>query len=241
MKKILLILIVLNLGYIASASETVSEIYKYEDYNNIFGSETREKDLIANNSVTYQFDMVAPVFNVDVIGKTNELEVRLIIEILKNASNWTEPVPRNVYKYFNAWIEQPKRIDKLKFKYFVDNSWMNESNISVDDIKLYKWADKQWIPLETKIIDTEDDRVYFESITNVSTHFAIVENKDKKEVIEKIVENSEDEEYEEEIIQIDDEDFDDLDEDLGTKKSPGFGIVIVILIFISLYCKKTKK
>lgn len=232
MKKMFLILAILNLGLIVSASE----VYKYEDYNNIFSREIREKDLISNNSVTYQFDMVAPIFNVDVIGKTNELSI-ITIEILKNASNWTEPAQGSVYKYFNVWIEQPKRIEKIKFKYFVDNSWMNDSNISEDNIKSYEWnsTDKQWKSLETKIIDNEDNRVYFESIIDdssyFSSYFAIVGNRELE------YKKAEDD---------GDEDITDIDNvDLEIKQSPGFEhivilfeAVIVISILALLYYKR---
>lgn len=219
----------------------------YEDYNNVEKMDTREKYLLDNTSVTYEFISVPPVYNVSVTGRANEFDVQLKIEILKNVSESVrQPAGRAIYKYFNAWI-RTGRIENVTIGYVVNNSWMNDNNMSEENIRLVEW-NGLWKVLDTKIIDSRNDGTHFESKTDAIGHpsyFAIIGNDEENvetitlsgnisereiaEDEEEVVQNEEDEDEEEIVIEVDEEE---------PQQSTGFGLITVILVFVSLYLKR---
>lgn len=148
-----------------------------EPFFNIFKSETREKDLVANAMTIYSF--VTPelvIYEAGVIDLYSENEVALRIELLKNQSNKTEKLTQGIpYKYINAWIGSTK-IKSIDLKYKVNNSWMNDNKISAENVKLFKYftKEKKWKGLLTTVIKSDTNYTYFDSETESLSSFVIL-------------------------------------------------------------------
>lgn len=216
--------------------------YEYEDYNNIVNEETIDKDLLANEAVPYNFKTVLPIYEVDVTNRAHEYYVPLRIEILRNVSKLVDkPSFSVVYKYFNTWIKTG-RVEKITFKYIINNSWLSENDISPNNIKLYEYnkSDKEWKVLDTNIVENnnkDNNATYFESIADNVHSFAI--GTDQKTIIldENITQKNITQDEEETVVNehdsVDEEDVvNDEQGDINT--SIGFDGIFVILIFIFL-------
>lgn len=227
---IIILIVSLNIG-------TTTPIY--EDYNNIINEETNDRDLSTNTSVIYEFKTVQPIYRVDVIGEINEFDIPLRVEILKNISSLIkEPATGIIYRYFNIWIKS-ERINNITFKYAINDSWLDNNNLSAKDIKSYQWNSSEWKVLDTKILGRGNGNVYFESVTDNIGSFVIVGNSeetltlsgqiDEKEVTEDtevVVKNKDDEEMV--------ENRDIVENEKDVQQSPGVGLLITILAFILL-------
>lgn len=227
---IIMLIINLNIGTIAPI---------YEDYNNIVNEETDDMDLSANTSVVYKFGTVQPIYRVDVIGEINEFDIPLRVEILKNISSLIKkPITGIIYRYFNIWIKT-ERINNITFKYTINDSWLDNNNLSAKDIKSYQWNSSEWKVLDTKILDRDNESVYFESTTNNVGSFAIVGNSEETLTLSgQIYEKEITEDTEVIVKNEDDEDIvkneDIVENEKDVQQSPGFGLLITILTFILL-------
>lgn len=188
-----------------------------------YAVDAREKDLIYNETVSYNFSGIS----IGVIGE-NEYDVPL--RIIEN-DNKVDIQNGTIYKRFDAWIGT-YRFKKAIIRYSVNNSWIENNNISVIEIFRLNNADKKWSMLESKIINKDDNYTYLESETAYLSSFVIIGfSKDEKP--DTITLSGEINEVE---ITEDDEDvnFTDVNK---TKKSPGFGygmILATILILVIL-------
>lgn len=227
-RKILILFIILISSWTGSASDFI-----YEDYNNILSQEIQERDIFANNTVTYQFNTISPINSIDVIGKTNEWDISLKVEILKNVSKLVGEIPVNgdVYRYFNIWTRHEK-IEMVTINYTI-----NDPNYG--DSRLYYWNDSEWRALDTNTIGNIKNPSHF-AIVGINESETIILSGDikEKEITkdeEETVTNEENT-YDEEIIDVEDiYDGDMYDENENVKQSPTFGLIFVILIFILLY------
>lgn len=186
--------------------------------------DAREKDLIYNETVPYNFSGIS----IGVIGE-NEYDVPLrIIE----KDDKVDIQNGTMYKHFDTWIGT-YRFKKAIIKYSVNNSWIENNNIS--DIEIFRLnnRDKKWSMLESKIINKDDNYTYLESETTYLSSFVIIGFGEKPDTITLSGEINEIE-----ITEDDEEDnFTDVNE---TKETPGFGYgmtLAIMLIFVILIKK----
>ncbi len=108
-----------------TSSENISNILRYE---------TQDRTLLANQSISFKFNL--PVYEILLIGKENEYDVSVRVELLKNTPQKATVKPDgDVIQYFNI-ITSSKRVKEgvIKFK----------SNQSAT---LFKWNGTAWINL----------------------------------------------------------------------------------------------
>lgn len=188
--------------------------------------DARENDLIYNKTVPYNFSGIS----IDVIGE-NEYDVPL--KITENDSK-VDIQNGTIYKHFDAWIGT-YRFKKAIIRYSVNNSWIENNNIS--DIEIFRLnnADKKWSMLESKTINKDDNYTYLESETAYLSSFVIIGFGEKPDTITLSGEINEVE------ITEDDEDvnFTDVNK---TKKTPGFGygVTLAIILFFVILMKNDK-
>ena len=145
-----------------------------EPYGNIFKYETQE-DYIAMTPVAFKYSTTElGVYEVDITGTQND-DVTLRIEVLKGTSKLVRfPAPNSVYKNINMWVNS-KRIQSATIKYKIENSWLDNNKIFVDDIKMVRWDNNsnKWNELPTDMINKDGNYTYFESQTDGFSSFAI--------------------------------------------------------------------
>lgn len=143
--------------------------------NNIAKFEIEYEELIADLPVTYKF--LTPelaIYQVNVTGTGNDGDIALRIELLKDVPEFVKPFPWNTYKYLDISMDTYK-INKIVPRYKVENAWIESNNISIYDIRLFRWNKdiRKWNILETKIIGEDNNYTYYQSeATNLSL-FAI--------------------------------------------------------------------
>jgi len=147
--------------------------------NNIIKSEIRHGELIAGLPVTYTFTTSElAVYEADIISTENNGDTPLRIELLKGVSIFPDvrSFPWIVYKYVDISLVTNK-IDNVNIRYKVENSWLNNINLSRYDIRLFRWnkEDKKWYVLKTKMINKDDNYVYYQSETTNLSIFVIAE------------------------------------------------------------------
>ncbi len=149
-----------------------------EPFNNIAKAESHEKDLLANKSVTYSFNPDEyGVYEVLVVGKQNEADVSVRIELLKNLSanvNASVSDSTNVYKYINIKIRS-ERISEAVLRFKVEAKWLSDNNLV--GASMYRWMDGKWQVLDTTETSKDDNYVYYEAHSGGFSSFAIVGNK----------------------------------------------------------------
>lgn len=147
--------------------------------NNIIKSETRYGELVAGLPVVYKFTTPElAVYEVNITSVENNGDTPLRIELLKGISVFpgVRSFPWAVYKYIGISLGTNK-IDNASIGYKVENSWLNNRNLSRYDIRLFRWniEDKKWHVLKTKIINKSNDYVYYQSETTGLSIFVIAE------------------------------------------------------------------
>ncbi|MCX9025581.1 MAG: PGF-pre-PGF domain-containing protein [Candidatus Methanoperedens sp.] len=154
-----------------SSGSTGGSVITAEPLENIFLSEMIGKDLAAGKFVTYNFSKNQDiVYEVSVIGKENENDIGMKIEILKDTSKQvTEAAPGLVYRNVNI-ISGTEMISENVIKFKVNDSWLLENDLNSSDIRLMKWVDNKWMTLETGVLFNKDGYTHF---TAKSTTFSI--------------------------------------------------------------------
>jgi PGF-pre-PGF domain-containing protein len=149
-----------------------------EPFNNIAKAESHEKDLLANKSVTYSFNPDEySVYEVLVVGKQNEADVSMRMELLKGLSaNVNTPASdsTNVYKYINIKIGS-ERISEAVLRFKVEAKWLSDNNLV--GASMCRWVDGRWQVLVTTETSKDDTYVYYEAHPDGFSSFAIVGNK----------------------------------------------------------------
>ncbi|SNQ61459.1 PGF-pre-PGF domain-containing protein [Candidatus Methanoperedens nitratireducens] len=142
---------------------------------NIDKFEIEDKSLIANLSATYKFTTPdIAIYEVDITSTGNENYVSLRIDSLKGIPVFAKRFPGAVYQYLDISLDA-HQIKEIAIRYKVENSWINNNDVSVENIKLFRWnnTDNKWYGLKTKIINKDINYTYYESEATNMSQFAI--------------------------------------------------------------------
>ncbi len=145
-----------------------------EPFENIEKTERKEKSLISNIPVMYDFAVPEfSVYQIAVTGSENENLVSIRVEALKGTSKLvTTSAPGIIYKNINVW-PGTKRIKKAVIRFKVENSWLGNNSLAGGDIKMLRWDTSKWVALETKEINNDARYTYFEAASDKLSNLAI--------------------------------------------------------------------
>jgi PGF-pre-PGF domain-containing protein len=107
-------------------------------------------------------------------GKTTAIAEQLKGKsILVSVLNSTE-----IYKYFNVWVgtggfATSKNIENPVVCFKVEKSWIQDKKIDQNSITLYRYSDKKWSQLPTKLLKQDNKYLYFTAQTSEFSFFAI--------------------------------------------------------------------
>lgn len=149
----------------------------FENLSNVDTTETVLANLIPNITTIYKFSRLSfGIYEISTISTQEEYDVALRLELLKGLSTLIgKPAPGNIYKYQNAWIGSDN-VKNAAVRFKVENSWVDSNSISDTNIVMLRWNkdNKDWVKLNTSMINKDDVYTYFESKLEGMSQFAIV-------------------------------------------------------------------
>ena len=151
-----------------------------EEYGNIYVSETDREYVNKDSKVSYSFNMEGNIIrNINFTGKTSSGRIAAKIDTLKDTSTLVDHAPPDkVFKNMGIYVgnlgwASPNNIADPTISFIVHKSWVNENNIDKSTITLNRYSDGKWDPLETDLIDEDQDSLHFESKTPGFSQFAV--------------------------------------------------------------------
>ena len=151
-----------------------------EDFKNILVSETEREYVNKDSKVSYSFDLEGNIIRyINFTGKTSSGRIAAKIDILKNTSTLVDHAPPGkVFKNMGIYVgnlgwASPNNIANPTISFIVHKSWVNENKIDKSTITLNRYSDGKWNPLETDLINEDQNSLYFESKTPGFSQFAV--------------------------------------------------------------------
>jgi len=151
-----------------------------EEYKNIEVSETEREYVNKDSKVSYSFDMEGNIISyINFTGKTSSGRIAAKIDTLKDTSTLVDHAPPDkVFKNMGIYVgnlgwASPNNIANPTIRFIVHKSWVNENNIDKSTITLNRYSDGKWNPLETDLINEDQDSLHFESKTPGFSQFAV--------------------------------------------------------------------
>ena len=164
-----------------------------ETFENILISETQREYVIKDSNVSYIFHLDGNVVRyINFTGLTNSGTIASKVEILDHTSTLVDSTPPNiVYKNLNIWVgnlgwANPENIASPSINFFVEKSWITENNIDNSTIRLNRYNDGEWNPLDTEKMGEDEDNLYFEAQTPEFSSFAITGKVKQSEFVQPI-------------------------------------------------------
>jgi len=149
--------------------------------------------VIKDSNVSYIFHLDGNVVRyINFTGLTNSGTITSKVEILDHTSTLVDSTPPNiVYKNLNIWVgnlgwANPENIASPTINFFVEKSWVTENNIDNSTIRLNRYNDGEWNPLDTEKMGEDEDNLYFEAQTPEFTSFAITGKLKQSEFVQPI-------------------------------------------------------
>ena len=128
---------------------------------------------MANVSIEKTEDMPFTLISIQVNNSANFVKL-FIRKLDKKPAEIVHEIVGKVYHYIKIDKSniQDKNVKKVKLRFRVEKSWINENNIDVDTIALYRYTNK-WEKLNTVKISEDSENVYFEAESPGLSVFAI--------------------------------------------------------------------
>ncbi len=151
-----------------------------ENYSNIELKEKRDMHIFKDKVASYKFNTTDPIMYVNITGNISAGEVTTMVEVLRNTSILVKNIsaPGLVYKNVNIWVgtagfAAPKNIKQGVIGFRVRNSWIEENELTAEDVRLVKWDGSGWGELETYETTKGSEHVYYEAVTDSFSPFAV--------------------------------------------------------------------
>ncbi len=151
-----------------------------EEFKNILISETEREYVNKDSKVSYSFDMEGNIIRyINFTGKTSSGRIAAKIDTLKDTSTLVDHAPQGkVFKNMGIYVgnlgwASPNNIANPTIRFIVHKSWVNENNIDKSTIRLNRYSDGKWDPLETDLINEDQNSLHFESKTPGFSQFAV--------------------------------------------------------------------
>lgn len=119
------------------------------------------------------------ITSISFTSKLNAGQIKAMVEMLKGTSSLVDSnAPGTVYKNLNIWVGDSKfssgTLSNILVKFKVERSWTDSDARDPELIELYRYSDSSWNPLETDLIDEDDEYFYYEAETLGFSPFAIL-------------------------------------------------------------------
>ena len=160
-----------------------------EEFENIICTETDRQYISKDSEIGYTYELGCNVVeHINFTGLTSSNTVAAKVEILNHTSSLVNQSPPNiVYKNLNIFVGNygwatDRNINSPTIVFMVEKSWVNENNIDISTITMYRYHDEKWNPLSTKQIREDTNILYFEANTPGFSSFAIAGQKIRENI-----------------------------------------------------------
>jgi PGF-pre-PGF domain-containing protein len=153
--------------------------FRKNKYENVIFKDTLSCEISPDGFTSYYFDAEEnPVEYIRLKTKDCSDIVEVKVEILRNRSLLVKSDPPGiVYKHLNIWIVaegvDPLTLDAPLIGFKVKRPWIEENEIEISSINLFRFADGMWQNLPTEMVEETDEHFIFESDTPGFSSFAI--------------------------------------------------------------------
>lgn len=155
-----------------------------EDFANVAAKDVAREYLRMNTNATYEFSREGdPILSVSFYSLKNSGEITSTIEVLNNRSKLVNSTPGgSIYKYANIWVGKAgfataSNIKDAQVKFKVSSSWIKETDVKPEDVRLQVYTGNVWQVLPTTIDNITASDVIFEAETTAFGPFAITAQK----------------------------------------------------------------
>ena len=148
-----------------------------EEYENIEKKDVKKDQVVKGLKSSYKFESIVEA--VEFTGKTNAGAISVTIEELHHTSVYVNNfVNGKVYKNVNIYVGNAgyateDNIEDAVVKFSVEKIWIKENNINKNTVRLNRYHDDKWNPLDTKLLDEDDSYLYYSSKTPGFSPFSI--------------------------------------------------------------------
>lgn len=148
-----------------------------EEYENIESKDVKKDQVNKGIKSSYEFESIIEA--VEFTGKTNAGAISVTIEELHHTSvHVNNFVDGKVYKNINIYVGNAgyateNNIEDAVVKFSVEKAWIKENNINKYAVRLNRYHDDKWNPLDTKLLDEDDSHLYYSSKTPGFSPFSI--------------------------------------------------------------------
>ncbi|WP_292350639.1 PGF-pre-PGF domain-containing protein [Methanomethylovorans sp. PtaU1.Bin093] len=151
-----------------------------EDFANVAVKDVDNEFLRMNANVTYEFTRAGnDIQSVKFHSLKNSGEITSTIEVLNNRSKLVTSDPEGlVYKYINIWVGKSGFATEANIKdavvqFKVNDSWIEETDVSPESIRLQRYNGTAWEVLPTELVVNTANYVIFKASTPGFSPFAI--------------------------------------------------------------------
>ncbi|MDW7774823.1 MAG: NosD domain-containing protein [Methanosarcinales archaeon] len=151
-----------------------------EEFENIICSETDRQYVSKDSEISYTYELGCNIIeHINFTGLTSSNTIAAKVEVLNYTSSLVNHTPPNiVYKNLNIFVGNygwatNTNINNPSIVFMVEKSWINEHNIDISTITMYRYNDEKWNPLTTRQIREEANSLYFKADTPGFSSFAI--------------------------------------------------------------------
>ncbi|WP_164997930.1 PGF-pre-PGF domain-containing protein [Methanolobus psychrotolerans] len=151
-----------------------------EKYENIEVKDYSIKSVMKDMRTTFVFDDPANnIVSIDFVSRLNGGQTKAVVELLRGTSTLVKIAPvGDVYKNLNIWVGDSKfpsdMIYNVVIDFKVEKSWIYLDGRDSELVQLYRYSDGMWNPLETSIMDEDEDYFYYEAKSPGFSPFAII-------------------------------------------------------------------
>ena len=155
-----------------------------EDFSNLATKDVDTQYLKINENVSYEFSKEGnPVQSIRFYSLKNSGEKTSTIEVLNNRSKLVNSSPEGfVYNYVNIWVGKAgfatsANIKDASIQFKVNNSWLEDLDVSPAEVKLQRYNGTAWEVLPTTLNSSNVSYTVFEAKTPGFSPFAITAQK----------------------------------------------------------------
>lgn len=121
-------------------------------------------------------DSPVPFTNVQMTALRNLIGVRFRIESgTAFPPDYPELYSQYMYARANLTNISNTFIDNIVIDFRVPVEWLRDNNVPSRTVKLFKFSNSQWVELPTKYTSSDEEYVYYESVSDIFSDFAIAQ------------------------------------------------------------------
>jgi PGF-pre-PGF domain-containing protein len=157
------------------------------------------------------------------------------VRMVESVPSFVKDVDGEVYKYVEIHANDldVSLLESASIEFNVEKSWLEENEFSRYDVGFYRYHNDAWMDLDVKVIDNDDEKVYYSADVPGFSYFVI---SGKKDVVEEEKEVSKEIEEKEVEIKFEEEEFIPIER---TRSGWSIGFIVLMIIICCIIFRKS--